>query len=369
LTCCRASTTRTACSSRCTSEQLAAQRAHVLTASPVLLQEWFSENRKALIVTELIRGCEVLEARSVRSRQNKLSHARSQALTTKGTYTEDDARVVVRQLVSGLAYLHSKNIMHRDLKLENLMLSKPGDITSGLKIVDYGLARVDRPFDDNDVCGTPMYVAPEVLGKPGPKGTTGAAAITIAVDMWSVGVILYMLLSGFPPFSADTDTKLFSLIRRGRYALMEYAFANISPEAKQLIQSLLVVPVEGRPTAKQVEKHTWFGAALEAPTLDAAAAGLKRIMARRKLKGTFSSVLSVVRMQKAIGGLASASSDASPASTEGGTPSPAAKPAAVEEEDDAAPEEKAAAKRLASATQRFERLERAASRQAKEPDA
>lgn len=205
------------------------------------------------------------------------------------------------QLISGLTYLHALDIMHRDLKLENLMLSKPGNITAGVKIVDFGLARISAPFDENDVCGTPMYVAPEVLGTPGPKGKRGAAAVTVAVDMWAAGVILYMLLAGFAPFSAEPDAALFSLIRKGGYSFGDAVWSAVSQEAKDLIQALLVVNPDARFTAGAALRHSWFGAAFEGPhPLSAAQAGLCKIMAKRRFKGAVGSVVAVSRMKQRL---------------------------------------------------------------------
>ena len=211
--------------------------------------------------------------------------------------------MVFRQLVSGLLYLHRLDIMHRDLKLENLLLSKAGNITEGVTIVDFGLARIHAPFNEDDVCGTPMYVAPEVLGMPGPGGSKGVKAVTVAVDMWSAGVILFMLLAGFAPFVGDTDAALFHAIKRGKVNFSDPAFAVVTDTAKDLIKALLTVNPDKRLTADAALKHPWMDANLAGLTkgsLSAAQQGLRKIAAKRRFKGAVGSVVAVNRMQMAL---------------------------------------------------------------------
>lgn len=134
--------------------------------------------RKVYIVTELVTGGELLDR-----------------VTEKGNYTEKDAASIIRQILSGVAYLHSKGIVHRDLKLENMIMLDDRD-DSPVKIADFGLSKF---FSADNVlstmCGSPQYVAPEVLGVG-----DGVKEYSPAVDMWSVGVILFILLSGYSPF-------------------------------------------------------------------------------------------------------------------------------------------------------------------------
>ena len=182
------------------------------------------------------------------------------------------------------------------------MLSHPGDITTGIKIVDFGLARIGGPFDEDDVCGTPMYVAPEVLGAPGPGGARGAKAVTVAVDMWSIGVVMFMLLAGYPPFIAEPDSKLFSLIRRGKYTLAPAVFDTVTEEAKDLIKKLLVVHPDERIKAREAAAHPWFASLNRNMTQNLASAqkGLKKIMARRRFKGAVEGVVAVGRMRNIL---------------------------------------------------------------------
>jgi calcium/calmodulin-dependent protein kinase I len=219
-----------------------------------------------------------------------------------------------KQLLDGLVYIHSLGIVHRDLKLENLMLSRKGSITEGLKIVDFGLARFNAPFDEDDMCGTPLYVAPEVVGALGPGGSTGAAAVTICVDTWAAGVILYMLLSGAAPFMHADDNALFSLIRKGVLDFKAPIWAPVSSSAKSLIAALVVVKPEDRLTAAAARRHAWFGADVPATPLAAAQDGLRKLAARRKFKGAVKHIVAAQRMHSIV------RSSSSTSAGNGGTP-------------------------------------------------
>jgi len=234
------------------------------------------------------------------------ARGRAQALTQKGPYNESDARAVFKQLLDGLVYLHGKNIVHRDLKLENLMLSRAGSLTEGLKIVDFGLARFGGPFDDDDMCGTPLYVAPESVGAAGPNGTRGAAAVTVAVDCWAAGVVLYMLLSGRAPFTHSDDAQLFRLICKGELSFRNPEWAKVSLESKALIQALVVVKPDRRMTALEARRHAWFGTDVPSEALVEAQDGLRKLAARRRFKGAVKAVKAVGRMKLLVARLSEA---------------------------------------------------------------
>lgn len=126
-----------------------------------------------------------------------------------GHYSENEARIIFRQIVAGVGYLHSKGIAHRDLKLENLLMAKRGDIM-GVKIADFGLAKGQAATSLSTICGTPQYVAPEVIAK-GAK--SGFHSYKLSCDVWSCGVILFVLLGGYPPFYDESEPRLFDKIR------------------------------------------------------------------------------------------------------------------------------------------------------------
>ena len=125
-------------------------------------------------------------------------------LQEKKRLTELETAVIAHSLLQGVSYLHSKNVVHRDLKLENLMFSVPGDIHS-LKILDYGFSKHLEAGTDtlSTICGSPMYVAPEIL-KLSLISEHTPASYTEVVDAWSTGVIIYMLLAGYAPFGKSS---------------------------------------------------------------------------------------------------------------------------------------------------------------------
>ena len=141
-----------------------------------------------------------------------------------------------------------------------------------------------------------------MLGAPGPGGSRGAKAVTVAVDMGSVGGVMFMLRAGYPPFIAEPDSKLFSLIRRGKYTLAPAVFDTVTAEAKDLIKKLLVVHPDERIKAREALAHPWFACLNKNMTmrLDGAQKGLKKIMARRRFKGAVEGVVAVGRMRNIL---------------------------------------------------------------------
>lgn len=173
-------------------------------------------------------------------------------IVDRGSFTEKDARNVVRQVCKGVAYLHSMGIAHRDLKPENLLCDGDGDNMT-IKIADFGLSKI---FGDGEMletsCGTPDYVAPEVL--------TGSAYDN-AVDMWSVGVITYILLCGFPPFYAPSQNVLFEKILSADYDFPDPEWTHVSDAAKNFIRHLIIKDPENRYTAEKALEDPWLAGA------------------------------------------------------------------------------------------------------------
>lgn len=168
-------------------------------------------------------------------------------LTEEKRFTEEVARSYFQQLVAGVMYCHGLGIAHRDLKPENLLLSADGV----LKISDFGLSNLQRASQSGTnmlqtVCGTPNYVAPEVLKEQGYDG--------LIADIWSCGVILFVMLAGYLPFDDENMNALFVKIERGDYRMARH----FSDGAKDLVSKMLVTDPTKRITLKEVTEHSWF---------------------------------------------------------------------------------------------------------------
>jgi len=170
-------------------------------------------------------------------------------------FTEKDARHFTTDLLNALHYLHtSAHVCHRDLKPENILLTR-SDINSSVKIADFGMSKVYQDTDDDPValmvtrCGTPGYVAPEVVSKK---------RYSEAVDMWSLGVVLYIMLCGRPPFYGDNDVQVMQRIKLGKFSMTGKHWSHVSSTGKQFVKSLLQVDPTKRPTAAEALSHAWF---------------------------------------------------------------------------------------------------------------
>ena len=173
-------------------------------------------------------------------------------ILARGTYSELDAARMVSQITDALQYIHSMNIVHRDLKPEN-MIFKDKTESSKLLLTDFGLSRgVKTNQFLSTCCGSPHYIAPEVLQNKG-HGTQ--------VDMWSLGVIAYVLLCGYTPFwggEEDSVEKLYQAIVSCDFQFEDEAWADISELAKEFITKLLILDPNHRMTAKGAMNHPWL---------------------------------------------------------------------------------------------------------------
>ncbi|KAI7836176.1 hypothetical protein COHA_009943 [Chlorella ohadii] len=228
----------------------------------VFMKEYFEENNKVYLLMEMLEGGELLDA-----------------VLEKGHYSEADARSCFLQIMRAIQYLHSRGIVHRDLKLENLLLVRKKDI-GHIKIADFGLARRYMGASAmTTICGTPQYVAPEII-----KG--GPARYGPECDLWSAGVILFILLGGYPPFYDESEPRLFEKIRKGKvckHTTTCYLFPSgpappapppqfdfnddvwsvVSGDAKDVIKRLLVVDPAKRMTLQEVFEHPWCKSAAD----------------------------------------------------------------------------------------------------------
>jgi len=178
------------------------------------------------------------------------------AIVEKGQYSEHDAAVATKAIAEAIRYLHGIGVVHRDLKPENLIYDSTVQSKRKLKITDFGLAKHRKDGARMaTACGTPGYVAPEVL-KAGGTGT-GMSKYGPEVDLWSLGVIVYILLCGFPPFYHENTSELYKQIRAGHFEFIDPYWTDISQAAKDLIKGLLTVDPKKRLTPDQVLQHPW----------------------------------------------------------------------------------------------------------------
>ncbi|XP_011315208.1 uncharacterized protein [Fopius arisanus] len=231
----------------------------------------FEGSKEMIMVTEYISGGELFE----------------RVAADDFTLTEQDSVLFVRQICEGVAYMHDQHIVHMDLKPENIMCQSR--TCHRIKLIDFGLAQTLQPNTPVRVLfGTPEFVSPEIISFE-PIGTES--------DMWSIGVICYVLLTGLSPFMGDNDAETFVNITRADYDFDDEAFSAISKEAIDFISSLLIKRKELRLSAKDCLEHPWLAQCAEnmnrvvLPTDK-----LKNFIVRRKWQKTGNAIRALGRM-------------------------------------------------------------------------
>jgi len=198
-------------------------------------------------------------------------------IVERGHYTEKDAAEVFRVMVRTIAHCHGLGVMHRDLKPENFVLATK-DQNAPVMAIDFGLSSYFEPGERfRDIVGSAYYVAPEVLRRN----------YSCEADIWSAGVILYILLSGVPPFWAQTDQAIFEAVRKGEFDLKSKPWGKISGSAKDLITRVLVSNPTDRLTAENILNHPWVaedGDAPDTPLDNVVMSRMKKFTAMNKFK-------------------------------------------------------------------------------------
>lgn len=162
---------------------------------------------------------------------------------------EEDTRSYMKQILEALAFLHDHNIAHLDMKPQNILLTRDNYI----KLCDFGISRVvNKMVEVKEIIGTPDYVAPEVLSYE---------PISLATDMWSVGVLAYVLLSSHSPFAGETKQETFLNISQCNFSFPEDLFNHVSSHAKDFIQSCLMTDPSQRLTVHNCLSHAWLSTA------------------------------------------------------------------------------------------------------------
>ncbi|KAM0847193.1 hypothetical protein ACQ4PT_055183 [Festuca glaucescens] len=208
--------------------------------SIVTLREACEDEAAVHLVMELCEGGELFDS-----------------IVARGHYTERAAANVTRTIVQVVQLCHRHGVIHRDLKPENFLFANKKE-NSPLKAIDFGLSIFFKPGEKfSEIVGSPYYMAPEVLKRNyGPE-----------IDIWSAGVILYILLCGVPPFWAETEQGVAQAILRGNIDFKREPWPNVSENAKDLVRRMLEPDPKLRLTAKQVLEHHWLQNAKKAPNV------------------------------------------------------------------------------------------------------
>ena len=194
--------------------------------------ETYIDEKYIYLVMEYIGGGELFE---------KIAQQKNQV------FSEEMAADYMKKLFGALHHMHSQKVVHRDIKPENIMLSQNDE----LKLIDFGLSkRQEGNKKLKTIAGTPYYMAPEVL-----EGQYDSKC-----DTWSLGVLLYVFMSGYLPFQGENRNDVFYKIQNGKYHFNHAEFKEVSPEVIDLIQKLLVVNPKDRLSAGDALKHKWFEA-------------------------------------------------------------------------------------------------------------
>lgn len=243
----------------------------------------FLNEKEAVIVIELVTGGELFE----------------RIVDETFDLTENLAVSYLRQICDGVGYIHHNKILHLDLKPENILCSSPDNLQE-IKIIDFGFARKYTPNTQLKVMyGTPEFVAPEVVNfDPLGPGT----------DMWSIGVITYVLVSGLSPFMGEDDLETLSNVTGCEWDFDDPSFDELSSEAKDFIEKLLVIQEKQRPSCEQCLQHPWLSdkAQTETKALDrkksliAAIENMRKFVARRKWARSINAVRAVGRFQSGL---------------------------------------------------------------------
>ena len=203
------------------------------------IREWFQEGEKVSIILEYCKGKDFLQ---------------SIACTPSGRLSEAESRSVTVQLLEVLQYVHDHDIVHRDLKLDNVMCvaSSQG---KRVKLLDFSLAAdtLDGPL--TTACGTSYYAAPEVITCESSDGYSKQC------DIWSLGVMLFMMLCGEMPFFSEDTVELYERVKAGKYDMETPSWSSVSTDAKDLICRMLDVNPESRISSIDALKHPWALAA------------------------------------------------------------------------------------------------------------
>ncbi|AWP04937.1 putative death-associated protein kinase 2-like [Scophthalmus maximus] len=242
----------------------------------VTLKDVFESRAEVVLILELVSGAELFDF-----------------IAEKDNLLESEAIEFMKQILEGLGFMHSKNIAHFDLKPENIMLSDKVSPNPNIKLIDFGLAHCFHQGEEyRSSSGTPQYIAPEVIN---------SEPLSTASDMWSIGVITYILLSGLSPFQGETDEDTLKNVIAMKYEFFERYFSTTSSMAKDFILKLLVKNPKDRMTAEECLLHPWIKPITRKQVANRNRSSInmknfKKFNARRKWKMSFNMVLMCNRL-------------------------------------------------------------------------
>lgn len=200
--------------------------------SIIKIYEYYEDDINFYIITEFAAEGELLEN-----------------IVKFPNFDESFVRRIMKQIMSAVTYLHKINITHRDLKPENILVSGIKENDMDIKVIDFGTSNyVQKNKNLKLKVGSPYYIAPEVL-----QGSYNEKC-----DIWSCGVILYVLLVGYPPFNGDSTKDLFEAIKKGNFIMEGFEWDVVSREAKDMVKKMLTKNFHSRPTAQQCIEHEWM---------------------------------------------------------------------------------------------------------------
>jgi len=204
------------------------------------------------------------------------------------SYNDKDAQTIIKQVLSGLEYIHKNEIVHRDIKLENLLMTiKNNEII--VKISDFGFAKRCHELNlDDEPCGTPLYVAPEVIKMEG---------YGPPIDIWSAGVLFYILFVGYAPFFHEEQFVLFRKIKKGAFKFHDEYWKNISQESKDLISKMIVVDSYKRLNASEALLHPYLTTTSDIELTDAVK-NIKKLQAIKRFKKVANGIIITNRLSK-----------------------------------------------------------------------
>ncbi|KAA0707252.1 Myosin light chain kinase 2, skeletal/cardiac muscle [Triplophysa tibetana] len=240
------------------------------------LHEAFEVKNQVVLILEFVEGGELFE----------------RIVDESCPLTEVDAMVFVKQICEGVQYMHQMYVLHLDLKPENILLVNHS--SHQVKIIDFGLARRYKPREKLKVSfGTPEFLSPEVVNFD---------FVSFPTDMWTLGVVTYMLLSGLSPFLGDDDNQTLNNVLLGNWYFDEDAFEHVSAEARDFVTNLLIRERSGRLSAAQCLKHPWLNniseKAKSSNIVLKSQVLLKKYMARRMWKKNYIAIAAANRFKK-----------------------------------------------------------------------